>query len=107
MKSVAIKKDQTRDKAIADFQAMGILRCETCLEDFVILFIRPRSWIRRSLTGKRIGSKRFLPTNAADPERSLARIREGANGPQLDPGDRRYIRPPHPRSKRFVRGQAG
>jgi hypothetical protein len=43
MKSVAIKKDQTRDKAIADFQAMGILGCETCLEDFVILFIRPRS----------------------------------------------------------------
>ena len=36
MKSVAIKKDQTRDKAIADFQAMGILRCDTCLEDFVI-----------------------------------------------------------------------
>jgi hypothetical protein len=36
MKSMAIKKDQTRDKATADFQAMGILRCDTCLEDFVI-----------------------------------------------------------------------
>jgi hypothetical protein len=36
MKSVAIKKDQLRDKTIADFQAMGTLRCDTCLEDFVI-----------------------------------------------------------------------
>ena len=35
MKAVA-KKDQPRDKATADFQAMGILRCDTCLEDFVI-----------------------------------------------------------------------
>ena len=40
MKSVAIKKDQTRDKAIADFQAMGILRCDACLEDFVIFHSR-------------------------------------------------------------------
>ena len=36
MKAVAIKKDQTRDKATADFQAMGILRCDVCGEDFVI-----------------------------------------------------------------------
>jgi hypothetical protein len=36
MKAVAIKKDQTRDKATADFQAMGILRCDTCGDDFVI-----------------------------------------------------------------------
>ena len=36
MKAAAIKKDQTRDKALADFQAMGILWCDTCLEDFVI-----------------------------------------------------------------------
>jgi hypothetical protein len=36
MKSLAIKKDQTRDKATAEFQAMGILRCDVCGEDFVI-----------------------------------------------------------------------
>ena len=36
MNAVAIKKNQTQDKTIADFQAMGILRCDTCLEDFVI-----------------------------------------------------------------------
>jgi hypothetical protein len=43
MKAVAIKKDQTRDKAPADFQAMGILRCDTCLEDFYHLaFARVR-----------------------------------------------------------------
>jgi hypothetical protein len=36
MKAVAIKKDQTRDKAPANFQSMGTLRCEVCGEDFVI-----------------------------------------------------------------------
>jgi hypothetical protein len=36
MKAVTIKKDQARDKATADFQAMGILRCDVCGEDFVI-----------------------------------------------------------------------
>jgi hypothetical protein len=36
MKAVAIKKDQTRDETIADFQAMGILRCDACGDDFVI-----------------------------------------------------------------------
>jgi hypothetical protein len=36
MNAVAIKKDQTRDKAPADFQSMGILRCDVCGEDFVI-----------------------------------------------------------------------
>jgi hypothetical protein len=36
MKAVAIKKDQARDTATADFQAMGILRCDVCGEDFVI-----------------------------------------------------------------------
>jgi hypothetical protein len=36
MKAVAIKKDQTRDKATADFQAMGILRCDACGDEFVI-----------------------------------------------------------------------
>ena len=36
MKAVAIKKDQPRDKATADFQPMGILRCDICLDDFVI-----------------------------------------------------------------------
>jgi len=36
MKAVAIKKDQARDKATADFQAMVILRCDVCGEDFVI-----------------------------------------------------------------------
>jgi hypothetical protein len=36
MKAVAIKKNQTRDKAPADFQAMGILRCDACGEDFVM-----------------------------------------------------------------------
>jgi hypothetical protein len=36
MKAVAIKKDQTRDKATADFQEMGILRCDGCGEEFII-----------------------------------------------------------------------
>jgi predicted metal-binding protein len=36
MKAVAIKKGQTRDKATADFQSMGILRCDACGDDFVI-----------------------------------------------------------------------
>jgi hypothetical protein len=36
MKAVAKKKDQTRAEAIADFQAMGILRCDACGDDFVI-----------------------------------------------------------------------
>ena len=36
MRAVAIKKDQTRNKAPAEFQAMGILRCDVCGEDFVI-----------------------------------------------------------------------
>jgi hypothetical protein len=36
MKAVAIKKDQTRAEATADFHAMGILRCDTCGDDFVI-----------------------------------------------------------------------
>jgi hypothetical protein len=36
MKAVAIKKDEPRDKATAEFQAMGILRYDTCPEDFVI-----------------------------------------------------------------------
>ena len=36
MKAVAIKKDQTRDKAPANFQSMGTLRCEVCGEDFVL-----------------------------------------------------------------------
>lgn len=48
MKAVAIKKDQTRAGAIADFQAMGILRCDTCGDDFVIYLQRDvygREWI--------------------------------------------------------------
>jgi len=36
MKAAAIKKEQTREQVDAGFQAMGILRCDTCLEDFVI-----------------------------------------------------------------------
>jgi hypothetical protein len=36
MKTVAIKKGAAREKATAGFQEMGILRCDTCLEDFVI-----------------------------------------------------------------------
>ncbi len=37
----------------------------------------------------------------------LDRVREGANGAQFDPGDRRYLPTPHPRSQRFVRGPTG
>ena len=36
MKAVAIKRDLTRDQATVDFQAMGILRCDACGDDFVI-----------------------------------------------------------------------
>ena len=60
MKAVAIKKDERRDKATADFQAMGILRCDICLEDFVIFhspaFVdkaaaeRQAHWLEKVLT---------------------------------------------------------
>ncbi len=36
MKAVAIKKGQTREKAAADFQEMGALRCDACGEEFII-----------------------------------------------------------------------
>jgi hypothetical protein len=36
MRAVALKKDQPRDRATDDFQAMGILRCDACGDDFVI-----------------------------------------------------------------------
>jgi hypothetical protein len=36
MKAVAIKKDLTREQAAAGSHEMGILRCDTCGEDFVI-----------------------------------------------------------------------
>lgn len=36
MKAVAIKKDLTGVEVIADFQPMGILRCDVCGDDFVI-----------------------------------------------------------------------
>jgi len=36
MKAVAIKKGQTREKAGADFQEMGIVRCDGCGEEFAI-----------------------------------------------------------------------
>ena len=35
MKSVAVKKGQSREKA-AGFHEMGILRCDACGDDFVI-----------------------------------------------------------------------
>ena len=34
--SSGTKEDQTRDRAPANFQSMGILRCDVCGEDFVI-----------------------------------------------------------------------
>jgi hypothetical protein len=36
MKAVATKKGHARDEATAGFQAMGILRCNACGDDFVI-----------------------------------------------------------------------
>jgi hypothetical protein len=36
MRAVAIKKGQTREKAAADFQEMGTVRCDSCGEEFVI-----------------------------------------------------------------------
>ena len=36
MKAVAIRRDLRRDPATADFQAMGIPRCDACGDDFVI-----------------------------------------------------------------------
>jgi hypothetical protein len=36
MKAVATKKGHARDEATAGFQAMGILRCDACGDDFVI-----------------------------------------------------------------------
>ena len=36
VKAVAIKKDQARAEAPADFQAMWTLRCDLCGDDFVI-----------------------------------------------------------------------
>ena len=71
MKAVAIKKDQPRDNATADFQAMGILRCDTCLEDFVIChspgFVdkaaadRQAHWLEKVLAEEH-GATRSTPT---------------------------------------------
>jgi hypothetical protein len=36
VRAVAIKKGQSREKAAADSQEMGILRCDACGDDFVI-----------------------------------------------------------------------
>lgn len=36
MRAVVVRKDLSRDRAIADFQATGILRCDVCGDDFVI-----------------------------------------------------------------------
>jgi hypothetical protein len=36
VRAVAIKKGQTREKAVAGFQEMGTLRCDACGEEFVI-----------------------------------------------------------------------
>ncbi len=36
MGAVAIKKGQSRQKAAADFQEMGTVRCDGCGEEFVI-----------------------------------------------------------------------
>jgi uncharacterized Zn finger protein (UPF0148 family) len=36
VKVVAIKKGQTGEKAAADFQEMGTLRCDACGDEFVI-----------------------------------------------------------------------
>lgn len=65
MKAVAIKKDLTRDKRTADFQAMGILRATLAARTSSSV-IRPGSWISRSLIAKHIGSKRFLPRNTSE-----------------------------------------
>ncbi len=36
MRALAIKKGQSRQKAAADFQEMGTVRCDGCGEEFVI-----------------------------------------------------------------------
>jgi hypothetical protein len=36
MKAVAIRKGQTRERAAADFQEMGTIRCDGCGEEFII-----------------------------------------------------------------------
>jgi hypothetical protein len=59
MKAVAIKKGQMREKEPADFQEMGVLRCDGGGEEFVICTSR-RLRINGALINKHIGSKRCL-----------------------------------------------
>jgi hypothetical protein len=37
VRAVAIKKGQTREKAVAGFQEMGALRCDDCGEEFFLM----------------------------------------------------------------------
>ena len=63
-RTLAIKKGQTREKAVG-FQEMGVFRCDNCGEEFPIVheaLPRTRCWQRC----KRSGSRRYLlrSTNA-------------------------------------------
>jgi hypothetical protein len=55
--AIAVKKGQTREKAVG-FQEMGTLRCDSCGEEFFIVHAPPRTrcWQRC----KRSGSRRYL-----------------------------------------------
>jgi hypothetical protein len=50
MKAMAIKKDQTQAEATANFQAMGILRCDACDDDFVIY--HSQVFVDKSVAGR-------------------------------------------------------
>lgn len=49
----------------------------------------------------------FTHSFAADPERSIDRVRERADGTQFDSSDGRYLRAPDSRCKRVLRGPVG
>jgi len=50
MKAMAIKKDQTQAEATANFQAMAILRCDACDDDFVIY--HSQVFVDKSVAGR-------------------------------------------------------
>ena len=84
------KKGQQRDKATADFQAMGILRCDECLDDFVIcqasafvdksLADRQAYWLEKVLAEEHERDKRrdsYSPRKLLQPSQTQRNVMKG------------------------------
>ena len=87
MKAMAIKKDQTRAEATANFQAMGSYGATHAMTTSSSIIRRCLS-INRSLTVKHTGSKRSPPGNTSE----IRGIPTGSNC-RIDPASERNRRP--------------